>query len=30
MCLSIEFLFGRNAYIVKRANHVHLQGDANY
>ena len=27
---SIEFLFGRNAYIVKKTNHAHLQGDANY
>ena len=26
----IEFLFGRNAYIVKRTSHAHLQGDANY
>ena len=27
---SIEFLFGRNVYIVKRTNHAHLQSDANY
>ena len=30
MCHSIEFVFGRNVYIVKRTNHAHLQGDANY
>ena len=27
---SIEFFVGRNVYIVKRTNHAHLQGDANY
>ena len=26
---SIEFLFGRNVYIVKRTNRAHLQGDTN-